>query len=79
MQLINKKDAINSKNVYKRTTSEKLGSIVETLCAWSNKSHKGSIERRVIRAIINESFLKHEVREIKDDEKYRLKQGAGVQ
>ena len=31
----------------------------------------------MIRAIINESFLKHEVREMKDDEKYKLKQGNG--
>lgn len=76
-QQINTKDATSSKNLYKRTTSEKLGSVIGTLCAWSNKSRKGSIERRVIRAIINESFLKHEVREMKDDEKYKLKQGNG--
>ena len=46
--LTNTKDTINSKNLYKRTTSEKLGSVVGTLCSWSNKSRKGSIERRVI-------------------------------
>ena len=77
LQLLNTKDAMNSKNLYKCTISEKLGSVVGTLCTWSNKSRKGSIEILVIRVIINESFLKHEVREMKDDEKYKLKQGNG--
>ena len=33
LQLLNTKDAINSKNLYKRTTTEKLGSVIGTLCA----------------------------------------------
>ena len=67
----------NSKtNPYERTTSEKLDSVIGTLCTWSNKSVKGSIERRVIRAVLNESFLKHEIREMKNGN-HKLKQGNG--
>ena len=65
-----------STNPYKRTVQEKLDSVVTTLCTWSNKNFKGSIERRVIRAILNESFLKHEIREMKDSD-LKLKQGTG--
>ena len=43
-------------NVHYRTDEEKIGSVVSTLCAWSNKSKKRSVERRVLRAVLNESF-----------------------
>ena len=55
----------NSNNLYKCTASEKLDSVITTLCAWRNKSCKGSIEQRIIWAVKNESFLKHEVRIMK--------------
>ncbi len=48
-----------------RTESEKIESVISCLCAWSNKSKKRSIERRVIRAILNKSFLKHEIKDMK--------------
>ena len=60
---------------YVRTASEKVESVISCLCAWSNKSKKRSIERRVIRAILNESFLKHEIKDMK--KKHNLKQGNG--
>ncbi len=55
-------------NSFKRTSSEKLGSVISTLCKWSNISKKRSIERRVIRAILNDAFLRHEIKEMKDGE-----------
>ena len=74
---VNKATDNNCKtNPYKRTTSEKLDNVVTTVCTWSNQSCKGSIERRVIRAVLYESFLKHEIREMKDG-KHKLKQGNG--
>ena len=39
------------------TEEDKLTSMIKTLCEWSNKSKKRTIERRVIRAILNESFF----------------------
>ena len=33
-----------SQNQYTRTVQEKLESVITTLCTWSNKSRKGSIE-----------------------------------
>ena len=63
-------------NSFKRTSSEKLGSVVSTLCKWSNISKKRSVERRVIRAILNESFLRHEIKEMKDGE-HKLRFGNG--
>ena len=65
----------NKHNAFKRTPSEKLESVVSTLCSWSNSSRKRSIERRVIRAILGHSFLRHELTEMKDE--YKLKFGYG--
>ena len=53
-------------NLFKRTSSEKLDSVVLTLCKWSNISKKRTIERRVIRAILTDSFLCHEIKEMKN-------------
>ena len=60
---------------YVRTDSEKVESVISCLCKWSNKSKKRSIERRVIRAILNEVFLTHEIKDMK--KKHNLKQGNG--
>ena len=54
---------------------EKLDSVVKTLCNWSNLSKKRTIERRVIRAILYDSFMRHELKEMKDD--YGFKIGHG--
>ena len=62
-------------NVYKSTSLEKLDSVVSTLCSWSNMSRKRTIERRVIRAILNDSFMQHEIKEMKNN--YNLKIGHG--
>ena len=69
------KDLKEPNNPYKRTASEKLDSVVSTLCSWSNKSVKRSLERRVLRAVLNESFLRHEIVDMKKN--YNLKQGNG--
>ena len=61
---------------FKRTSSEKLDSVVSTLCKWSNISKKRSIETRVIRAILTDSFLRHEIKEMKNIP-YQFKLGNG--
>ena len=48
-----------------RSEEEKLGTVIKTLCDWSNKSQKRLIEWHVIRAILNESFLTHEIESFK--------------
>ena len=63
-------------NSFKQTSSEKLDSAVSTLCKWSNISKKRSIERHVIRAILTDSFLRHEIKEMKNGP-YQLKLGNG--
>ena len=60
---------------FQRTKEEKLTSVIKTLCEWSNKSKKRTVERRVIRAILNESFLTHEIKSFRDG--YGLIQGTG--
>jgi len=60
---------------FRRSEEEKLSTVIKTLCDWSNKSRKISIERRVIRAVINESFLTHEIASFKQC--HGLKQGTG--
>ena len=57
------------------TTEEKPISVIKTLCEWSNKSKKRTIERRVIRALLNEGFMTHEIKSFKDN--YGLKQETG--
>ena len=48
---------------YHRTDEEKLVTVIDILCNWSNKSKKKIIvERRIIRTILNESFLTHGVK-----------------
>ena len=42
---------------FQRTEEEYLTSVIKTLCEWSNKSRKRSVEHHVIRAILNEGFL----------------------
>ena len=75
-QRIMKKDVVKEpNNPYKRSASEKLNSVVSTLCSWSNKSVKRSLERRVLRAVLNDSFLRHEIVDMKKN--YNLKQGNG--
>ena len=69
------KSAHGNKNAYKRTPMEKLESVVSTLCSWSNTSRKRTIERRVIRAILYDSFMRHELKQMKDD--YGFKIGHG--
>ena len=63
-------------NSFKRTSAEKLDSVVSTLCKWSNVSKKRTIERRVIRAILTDCFLRHEIKEMKNGP-YQLKLGNG--
>ena len=63
-------------NLLKQTSSEKLDSVVSTLCKWSNVSKKRTIERRVICAILTDSFLCHEIKELKNGQ-YQLKLGNG--
>ena len=64
---------------YHRTDQEKLGTVIDILCDWSNKSKKRSIERRVIRSIITESFLTHEIQSFRDDNGLKLGTGQAVQ
>jgi len=61
------------KNPYVRTLPEILDTVYTSLCLFSKKSKKRSIERRVVRAIIHDSFLSHEVKALK--KKYGLKLG----
>lgn len=63
------------RNRFERSPSEQLDSVNNTLSSWSNISMKRSVERRVIRAILNDSYLKHEVLRLKQT--YGLKQGNG--
>lgn len=58
-----------------RTDQKKLATVTDVLCNWSNKSKKKSIERRTIRAILNERFLTHEIKGFKED--MGLEQGTG--
>ena len=67
--------ADNQNNLHYCPDEEKISSIVSTLCNWSNKSKKRSIERQVLRAVLNESFLTHEVKSFKST--YGLVQGTG--
>ncbi len=57
---------------YHRTDQEKLGTVIDTLCDWSNKSKKRSIERCIKRSIITESFLTHEIQSFRDDKGLKL-------
>ena len=68
-------DTYNSSLPYHRTDKEKVDTVSKVLCEWSNKSGRRTIERRVIRAILNESFLKNEIKSFR--EQHGLKQGTG--
>ena len=67
--------ADNRHNLHYRPDEEKISSVVSTLCNWSNKSKKRSIERQVFCAVLKESFLTHEVKSFKST--YGLVQGTG--
>ena len=60
-QRMMKKDLKQTYNAYKRSASEKLNSVVCTLCSWSNKSVKWSLEQRLLQAVLNDSFLRHKI------------------
>ena len=62
-------------NIHYCPDEEKISSVVSTLCNWSNKSKKRSIERRVLRAVLNKIFLTHEVKSFKST--YGILQGIG--
>ena len=45
--------------------SRKIGTVIDILFSWSNKSKKRLIEQQVSCAILNEKKLTHEIRNLK--------------
>ena len=61
---------------FKRTSFEKLDSIVSTSCKWSNISKNRYVRRHVVQANLTNVFLHQEIKEMKDGE-YKLELGNG--
>ena len=71
-------DAIESLPFF-HSEEEKLSTVIKTLCDWSNTSRKRLIEQRVIRAILNESFLTHEIESFKQNHGLKQETSQAVQ